>query len=133
MHSGASFAGKDDKFDVNIGNFNTLDEYNQSKLRNREFDLLYPKTEAYEWYWDNDGNRQHFRDLRIRADELARNAKFAITAMVINRIVSVFIAVRSVTRHNNEIKSSSNWEIEAIPSTTFGENNGIKIRLSKTF
>jgi hypothetical protein len=38
--AGASFASKTDKFDVDIGNYRSMDEYNQAKLRNREFDLL---------------------------------------------------------------------------------------------
>lgn len=132
QHAGALMNGKEEQFEVDIGNFHSADEYNEAKLRNREFDLLYQRPE-FQWNWDAEKNRLEYRNLRIRSDEYFQNAKFLVGALVVNRIISAFSAWRSVRRYNKSLESSGSWNIGAEMYGGLHASNGLTIRLSKSF
>jgi len=104
-HAGVQFSGKDTQFDVNIGDFNSLREYNEAMLKNRNIRLLY-ESASHQWEWDTESNRLRFRDLRIRSDRTNESAGFLIGAAVLNRIVSAFSAGRAAARGNDEVSHS---------------------------
>lgn len=107
--AGISFSGKDPDFEVNVGNFMTTDEYNQTKLRNREFDAMYTDP-AYSWSWASDADRQRFKDDRIRSDRIIQSAKFVIAGLVVNRIISAFAAGRGAAAANRAARRAE-WGI----------------------
>jgi hypothetical protein len=121
QHAGANFDNKDDQYSINIGNFNTIDEYNQAKLRNRENDLVYT-ADQYNWQWDSGANRTQFKDLWIRSGEIKNNAKFFIAAVVVNHLFSAFSAGRKAAEYNKSLSMMDNIEIH-----TFALNNGAHI------
>ncbi len=128
QHAGANFSGKNDQFDVNIGNFMTLDDYNLTKLRNREFDLVYSGSQ-YNWQWDSDINRTHFKDLRLSSDKAYNNAKLLIAAVVINRIISAFSAGRAAAAHNRSIASDSRIQIRSFMLSDGSRVSGLGVAL----
>ena len=132
QHAGANFASKNDKFDVDIGNYLSTGEYNQAKLRNRELDLLYTDP-AFTWNWDTDGNRSSFKSERIRSDGIYENAKFVIAAAVINRIYSAFSAGRATLAYNRKVLIEGAWNFEVLPTSTLRFADGINMRCSFTF
>ncbi|HLA69662.1 MAG TPA: hypothetical protein VJN65_08160 [Bacteroidota bacterium] len=132
LHSGAVVDGKEEQFEVDIGNFESTDEYNQAKLRNREFDLLYEQPE-FLWSWDMQKNRQEYRSLRIRSDEYFQNAKFVVGALVINRLISAFSAWRSVNRYNKSLGAGGSWDMKAEIQGGLLDNQGLAVRLTRTF
>ena len=87
-HAAISSSGKNHKFWVDIGNYNTIEDYNNEHLRNREMDDLYPDDKKWSWDWDLDSNRKIFENKRIRADQLELFATFSVGALVLNHIVS---------------------------------------------
>jgi hypothetical protein len=107
--AGISFAGKDADFEVNVGNFMTVDEYNQAKLRNREYDKLYTGP-AFSWTWLSDAERQRFKDERIRSDRIFQSAKFVIAGLVVNRVISAFAAGRGAAAANRAARRAE-WGI----------------------
>ena len=121
QHAGAHFDNKDEQYSVNIGNFNSTDEYNQAKLRNRENDLVYT-ADQFTWQWDSDANRSQFKDLRIRSGEIKNNAKFIIAAVVVNHLFSAFSAGRKAAAYNKALSMLDNIEIQ-----TYALNNGTHI------
>jgi hypothetical protein len=121
QHAGAHFDNKDDQYSVNIGNFNSTDEYNQAKLRNRENDLIY-SAEQYAWQWDSDASRAQFKDVRIRSGEIKNNAKFIIAAVVINHLYSAFSAGRKAAAYNKDLSMLDKIEIQA-----YALNNGTRV------
>ena len=46
-HAGVDATGKNDDFFVNIGNFMTVEEYNEKRLRDREPEKLYDPLAGY--------------------------------------------------------------------------------------
>jgi len=96
-HAGIEPSGKDDAYLTDIGNYQNIYEYNDQKLRYRQTDLVYPDTEEYYWAWDSEKYRKRFDDKRYNTALMYRNASFALTALVVNRIISV-IDVIALTR-----------------------------------
>ena len=87
-HAAISSSGKDHKYWVDIGNYNSIGNYNDEHLRNREMDDLYPDDEKWSWDWDLESNRKIFENKRIRADQLELFATFSVGALVLNHLIS---------------------------------------------
>jgi len=132
QHAGANFTSKADKFDVDIGNYVSVDEYNKAKLRNRELDLLYTDP-SFSWNWDTDADRLSFKNERIRSDQMYQNAKFVIAAAVINRVLSAFSAGRAASAFNRKALIEGAWNLEVYPTSTNTYADGMNLEFSFTF
>jgi hypothetical protein len=86
-HAGAAISGKDDQFFVDMGNFISVDEFNQNRLRRRDAEGLYDPA-TYFWRWDTDSNRQKFFNMRKRSDRAFANADLVVAGVIANHIVS---------------------------------------------
>lgn len=75
------------QFYVDIGNWDTREEFNQQRLRYREHDLVSTRPED-DWNWDSSANRMHFKDLRIRSDNARQRALLLVGGIIINHIAS---------------------------------------------
>ncbi len=87
-HAGVSTDGKNKEFWIDIGNYPSTEEFNTEHLRWRDFEALYPNTDAWQWEWDSKRDRNRFERIRIRSDHWALIGKFLIGGIVINHIVS---------------------------------------------
>ena len=99
-------AGKDDQFYVDIGNFLTLEEYNEKQLRDREPERLYSAAEGFAWSWTSDDARATYRDQRISSEEAYNARKFVVAALIINRVASAINAARSAVAHNSALEQA---------------------------
>jgi len=131
-HAGVQPEGKDDNFFVDIGDFNNIDDYNQQKLRNRQYEMLYSGPE-YKWAWDSEEHREQFRSLRVRSSETFRNSRFVIGAAVLNRIISAFLAGRAVAAHNRRVRYEGAWQLHVYPSSGVLSDHGVELRVSREF
>jgi len=86
-HAGAQISGKDDQFFVEMGNFISVEEYNQNRLRRRDVEGLYDPATHF-WRWDTDANRQKFFNLRKRSDKAYARAELVAAGVIANHIVS---------------------------------------------
>ncbi len=100
-HAGIDAASKDDDFFVNIGNFMTVNDYNDKKLRDRDPEKLYDPLLGYNWKWDTDASRLTYREQRINSENMYNNRKFVGAAILINHIVSAINAARAAIAYNN--------------------------------
>jgi hypothetical protein len=130
QHAGASFAGKDADYDANIGDYVNTEDYNQEMLRNRDYDKVY-SSQAFFWQWQNAEQQASYRAQRIQADKMKNNAQFAIAGMVINRVISVFGAVRAAARYNREHDAASRIDLNVTPNPVNGD--GLQLTMSTTF
>jgi TM2 domain-containing membrane protein YozV len=132
-HAAANFSGKDDQFEVNIGNFNTMDEYNQQKRNNRQYDLMYTGSQ-YQWDWGrNDANRLQFKSIRIHSASVYDNSRFIIGAVVVNHIISAFMAGRAAAAYNRSLADEQSWHIDALALGNVGNIHGIELSFTKIF
>jgi len=126
-HAGIDPRGKDIYYYTDIGNYNTLYEYNYQKLRYRQYASLYPDTDSYFWAWDSDASRREFDGLRYDSQQLLHLASFALGGLIVNRIVSM-IDVIALTKDRLETPLS-NVQATVLPhaqSLTLSLSIGLK-------
>ncbi|RJP74160.1 MAG: hypothetical protein C4524_13300 [Candidatus Zixiibacteriota bacterium] len=87
-HAGAKMEGKDDGFYADIGNYMSTEEYNEARLRNRDYDGLYTNPD-YFWAWDSDQNRLDYDHMRIQSRAAHNRVFLFLGAAALNRLISV--------------------------------------------
>ena len=106
-HAGIIANDKDREFWVDIGNYNSINDYNNEHLRNREFGDLYPQNNKWSWNWDSEKNRTYFESNRIQADKLKLFSSFTLGALFVNHFISSIDALylkRLLSQKNMSIK-----------------------------
>ena len=116
-HAAISSSEKNHKYWVDIGNYDSITDYNDEHLRNREMDDLYPDDKKWSWDWDSDANRKAFEKKRISSDQLKLAATFGIGALMVNHIVSaidVLYLKRVIADGKLSIKAYQDFEIRSL-------------------
>ncbi len=96
QHAGIS-GDKDHQFYVDMGNWQDHVSYNEQRIRDRQFDIMYTDSDE-EWNWDSKDNRLHFKSLRIDADRADHNALLVTGALLLNHLLSAVDAARSLDK-----------------------------------
>lgn len=126
-HAYIDLKDKSDSYFVDLGNYDSIYDYNAAKLRQRNLPSYYRDVEAYYWQWDSHENRQKFERLRISADTADNRALFALGMVFANHIISAIDAVWTVHKYNKSQETSINWNIQLGDG---GYNSNIKLSLS---
>ncbi len=133
-HAGVNPSGKDDQFYVNVGNFLNTDDYNQKRLRDNDFNLLYNPAAGYAWQWDSDASRLTFRDQRISSENAYNDRKFVIAAVIANHVASAINAARTAISHNASLAAVfRDVSVDARLQGTVVNPQGVMITLRKGF
>ncbi|MCI0449442.1 MAG: hypothetical protein L0Y79_06615 [Chlorobi bacterium] len=137
LHAGISLGDKDrdDNFFVDIANYNSVDEYNDEKLRFGEYDKLYFPELGYGFYWDSEENRRIYREDKIAGDRTLNDRLFVVGAVLINHLISGISAVFAANSYNDELKkkSSGGFSLRAGVQKHFNKIDGIKLKFTKWF
>lgn len=118
--AGASLAGKDRSFYLNLATFESSEVYLETMLRTRQWDQLdYVSDSAYQWEWESEESFLEFRDLRNDAESLKRRRSFLIAGLVVNRLLSGAISARKAGKLNRSTLSASvSAPIDTLPVLT---------------
>lgn len=138
-HAGIDLEGKSDEFFEDLTYYDNRDEYNQfARLYQGEDAIIYPENDFWNWEWDSQDSRGHYRDLRNKSKAAYRKALYMVGLAALNRIVSVLDAAHSVRKFNRRLGS----EFSSINQTGlkfdlnanfFGKNPHFFLSLSKSF
>ncbi len=109
-HARVNPAGKDDKYFADIGNFMSLENYNNQKKLDRTLNEVYSEDTHY-WKWHTQSERKEYRNTWKSSENAYNNIRFAAGALVLNRIVSAINAVRLVSKHNKQLKKDLGWQV----------------------
>ena len=90
LHANVEMEGKDYLFAVNLGHYDSFEEYNDIKERKRLVADKYREGEGLEWQWDDKANRIKFDKMRINSGIYRKYAKFAVGGLVLHRLISFF-------------------------------------------
>ena len=131
-HASANIEGKDDQFFVNLGNFKSVYDYNEKKLRDRDPSRLYDPNGPFFWQWDNEESRMRFRDLRVKSDRVLNSVRFIVGAIIVNHIASAVHARQIVSRRNTEV-SGGTWDVQAGILGSLSRPNGVVLNVRKSF
>ena len=111
-HAGVELEGKSDSYFVDIGNYDSIYEYNAAKLRQRNLPDYYRDIEQYYWNWENEAHRHKFDQLRISADNANNRATFVVGAILANHVISAIDAVWSVYKYEKNRQASLDWNLQ---------------------
>jgi hypothetical protein len=127
LNAGVNISAKSRSFQLAIGEYNSLDEYNDFQLRSRNWDQILPDTQENSWQWESSDDRERYTDLRETSDR-ARNQLPAIAGlMVVNRVLS---AISSYRRARD---MATGPELTLLPTFTKNSHSGIVANLSFRF
>ena len=103
-HASVDWDHADYLFAIDIGYYDTLSDYNNKKARQRSLEIetdpngnlirenghgIYPENGDFNWEWDDTINRQIYKDLRLSSSDWDKYANFAISGLIINRVISL--------------------------------------------
>lgn len=113
----ASFAkveldGKSDSYFIDVGNYNSIYDYNDAKLRDRNLPDYYRDVDTFYWQWQSQENRQKFDQLRISSDTANNRSMFVIGAILANHVLSAIDAVWSAHKVNKISQSKINLDVQ---------------------
>ncbi len=86
-HAGVASKSRNERYWVNIGNYDDVDAYNRQKNIKHQFSSRY-ENPAYFWYWDNSSNRKKYDKLRINAENMNTYSYYAVGAVILNHVIS---------------------------------------------
>lgn len=127
LRAGVSIDNRSRQFQLAIGRFNNLDEYNDFQLRSRNWDQLLPDVAENRWEWRAEEDRKRYSDLRRNSDQASNQLPAIAALMVVNRVVSAISAYR---RARN---LSAGPELTVLPAYMDQTQTGILANLSFRF
>ena len=77
------------QYAINVGDYDSMSEYNDAMLRKRLSDKVYPQDQGYDWNWGASSERLKYRNMLRTSRNLDKMGDFAIAGLLIHRIVGV--------------------------------------------
>ena len=112
-HAGVNISGKNNQYWTDIGNYMDIHSYNDQKTRYRQIDYIYTDDDKF-WAWDSKESKKNFDDMRLSSRIAKRNASMVLSALVLNRLLSV-IDIATLTKNKIENPYSDDLETYIIP------------------
>ncbi|NOY58110.1 MAG: hypothetical protein GXO75_04120 [Calditrichaeota bacterium] len=111
-YAGVDLHGKSDSYFIDVGNYNSIYEYNAAKLRDRNLNKYYRDVDTFYWQWESKIRRDKFDQLRISSDLAHNRSMFVIGAILANHVFSAIDAVWSAHRFEKAREASLNWDVK---------------------
>jgi len=131
-HAKVNLEGKSDDFFDQLSFYDSRDQYNQfAPLYHRGDKQPYPEDDLWNWEWDSRDSRYYYRDLKNRSKNATRNALYLVGLSIVNRIVSVVDAMKTVRTYNRKRSlefSHIKFDLKANP---LGHNPTVMLYLSR--
>jgi len=117
-HAGVNNTGKSSSFFIDVGNYNSIYEYNNAKLRQRNLNEYYRDTETFYWQWQNEAHRERFDQLRISSDTAYNRSTMLLGVIMANHLISAIDALITVNKYNDQLASKTNVRFKLSNTTT---------------
>ena len=92
LRSGVDISDRSRAFRLAMGDFNSLEEYNDTQLRRRNWDRLFDETAENNWHWQSESDRNKYNQLRSDRDRARNQLPAILGLMTLNRVVSAISA-----------------------------------------
>ena len=130
-HAGVNQDGKDDDYYVNIGNYQSIYEYNNAKLSQGEYDKVYFDVDQYYWNWDTENNFLRYDSQRGEGERVKNTSIIFASALIVNRLASALSALLLTNKYNSMLSNIRiNSEVSMSPENRI---DGLKLNLIKQF
>ena len=131
-NAGVDLNGKDSDFFANVGIYINVDEYNRIQDLNRDYNLEYNTTRSY-WNWSSESQRIEYRQMWSSSESAFNNVRFAVGALILNRLISAINAVRLVSAYNKNLPVETSWNMSLGVENTPSLPSSIKFNFIKSF
>ena len=125
LRAGVDIRNKDRSFILAMGEFNSLEEYNDHQLRTRNWNRLIEDVPENRWQWDSENDRRDFSELRSNRDRLRNQLPALAGLMVVNRVIS------GISAYNRARNRTQVPEVTLLPIP--GEMRGVTANISFRF
>lgn len=90
LHAGIDYADLPDSdiYYFRLGQFDSMQEYNEAQLRLRSPGTLYPLGSGIDWRWDPTSSTERYNQLYKASRRAAKAASFTLGGMVLNRAIA---------------------------------------------
>jgi hypothetical protein len=122
LHADVDMDQKPYLFEVNLGHYDNLEEYNDTKERQRLPNDKYSDSKYY-WQWDSKMNRIKYDEMRIKSVTAGKYGRFAVAGLILHRLLSV-IDVIYLERRNQSV---------SLHTQVYGSGDNIGMRFSFNF
>jgi len=132
-HAGIDPGEKPEDFWQMITYYDSRQEYEIYGRADEPDRPSYPSRVGWDWKWDSDASRVHYRQLRNSAKEADRRASFSVGAMLLNRIIAAIDAYRSAKSYNRDLaaeRAKTGFRLKGKP---FGKNRKIMVIFEGVF
>ncbi len=111
---------KSDVFLDRVSKYDSMDEYNEQMLRNRQWDRIYSTENGEYWSWESTEKRVDFFDIKTQRYLWRQRLTYSFGAIALNHLVSTMDALYLKRRHTS---------LTAQPEFSNG-STGIRLSLS---
>jgi hypothetical protein len=125
-YGGVNNNGKNDAYYTTIGNYLSIQQFNNEKALERNFNEMY-NVDQYYWNWQNNSQRSAYKDMWTSSESAYNDLKFVAGALILNRVISVINAVRLVNAYNKRQNDELSWQV------SFGVKNSLTLPTSLSF
>lgn len=123
--------GKDDDYFAIIGEYLSIEQYNNEKALERNFGEMLNESKFY-WKWSSE-DRKTYRSMWVSSEQAFNSLRFVVGALIINRIASAINAVRLVSKYNRQQSEELSWIISAGVENLPNLPNHFTINFQKNF
>ena len=131
VNAGVNIQGKDDDYFSTISEYVSIEQYNNEKALERNFDEMLDENK-YFWKWTSE-DRKTYRSMWVSSEQSYNSLRFVVGALIINRIASAINAVRLVSAYNKQQAEELSWNIYAGFENTINLPNNFTINFQKSF
>ncbi len=107
QQAGVPIAGRSRQFQLAVGDYNSLEAYNDYQARSRNWDQLFEDVPENRWQWTDSADRQKYRDLRSRFESIDQQLPALLGLMVVNRVISGISAYNRAKKKQKSNTASS--------------------------
>jgi TM2 domain-containing membrane protein YozV len=135
QHADVTLNGQDDRFFNAVGDFDSVQAYNEEVYRSRTPNKQYDENlnSSTYWQWDTPANRQVYRDTRVSSDERFNDTRFVAAVIGINHLLSAINAARLTVSHNKHLGQEGTLDFHANLLGGIAHPNGILLSVSHRF
>jgi hypothetical protein len=109
-YGGITTSGKDAAYYATIGDYSSINQYNDEQALNRDFGAMY-NVETHYWSWPTTEQRKTYRGMWTSSEQTYNDIRFVVGALIVNRIVSAINAVRLVSAYNKNLDADLSWNV----------------------
>jgi hypothetical protein len=110
-NASVNLQGKSDEYFSTISEYLSIEQYNNEKALERNFDDMLDENKYY-WNWSSE-DRKEYRSMWVSSEEAYNSLRFVVWGLIINRVASAINAVRLVTAFNKKQTEELGWNISA--------------------